>query len=598
MDAAMNSAVSALQAQSSALSTVSDNLANSQTTGYKAVDTQFVSLLTQQAQGLAFPSGGVLAVTRQNLQNQGLISNTSTSTDMALNGNGLFPVNYGVGGNQYFFTRNGAFDTDSKGNLVLSGTNYYLMGWPTDTKGKIQAANPDNVASLQNVNVSKYNSSAVATTSYSLQANLPAEAQNDLANFTYTNASGMNENVTMGYSLMGTTPTTAAADSTATYLVTVNAPVGQTISDGTTTTPNPVSQLVYEVTVDTNAGNNGTILNIQGATPGATAQYQNGNPVNAPGNPAAAATFPSITPSDSVGGATAITYPSSWTAGTPTWGQVSSTLANTFTQSTSMAVYDSLGVQQNFPVTWTASGTNTWIMTVGSPTNPSGSTSTGSLVDSAGNVVNSYSYEVSFNTDGSLGKITPLATPAGGSAPTDITGLPTLSASWSDGAAASTGTSAISVNLGTNGKTDGLSQFDTGQSTPLIAVKSTLQNGVQYGQLTGVSVDESGNVIAAYDNGQKVPIFKIPVVTFPNENGLMAKNDGVYEATGLSGNYTLNQAGINGAGTITGSALEGSNVNTSFEFSNMITAQQAYSSASQVIGVDKRMFESLIQVIQ
>jgi len=87
-------------------------------------------------------------------------------------------------------------------------------------------------------------------------------------------------------------------------------------------------------------------------------------------------------------------------------------------------------------------------------------------------------------------------------------------------------------------------------------------------------------------------------VTFPNENGLAPLNQGVYQQSTLSGTYTLNAAGTNGAGTITGEALESSNVNTSTEFSNMITAQQAYSAASQVIGTDKQMWTSLIQVVQ
>jgi flagellar hook protein FlgE len=199
-----------------------------------------------------------------------------------------------------------------------------------------------------------------------------------------------------------------------------------------------------------------------------------------------------------------------------------------------------------------------------------------------------------------LGSVSPLPDAAGGLAPTTSSGAPVLSALWNNGAASNTvaSGSAITINLGTSGKTDGLSQFDTGESTPSISVKSTSQNGVQYGQLTGVSVNAAGEVIAAYDNGQKVPIFKVPVVTFPNENGLTAQSDGVFQQSNLSGTYTLNQAGTNGAGTISGEALEASTVDTSTEFSNMIVAQQAYSSASQVIGVDKQDFTSLIQVVQ
>jgi flagellar hook protein FlgE len=194
--------------------------------------------------------------------------------------------------------------------------------------------------------------------------------------------------------------------------------------------------------------------------------------------------------------------------------------------------------------------------------------------------------------------VTALPTTGTDTAPVTNAGAPELSAIWNDGAQVSNGTAAISVNLGTASTTDGLSQFDTGESSPLIAVKSTVQNGVQYGQLTGVSIDSTGDVIAAYDNGQKVPIWKIPIVTFPNENGLSQNSDDVYSQSTLSGNYTLNQAGTNGAGSVVGQSLEASTVNTTQEFSNMITAQQAYSSASQVIKADQQNFQSLIGVIQ
>jgi flagellar hook protein FlgE len=382
----------------------------------------------------------------------------------------------------------------------------------------------------------------------------------------------------------------------------MNAPTGATISDGVTANAagTPYTQLVYQVTVDTTGTNNGQILDIQGATPGATAQYASGGTItNALGAAIAPQTFPPITPSDL---GAPITYPSAWTGAatatvTPTWSQLATTMASGFTKNTSMAVYDSLGVEQTFPVTWTATGDNTWLMTVGTPTDAAGTLTTGELKDSAGSTVSSYSYEVNFNSDGTLGTFNALPT-ATGMAPTTTAGTPELLATWNDGAAPSTGSTAITLNLGTTGTTSGLSQFDTGETTPLIAVKNTSQNGVQYGQLTGVSVDTAGDVIASYDNGQKVPIYKIPVVTFPNENGLTAKTDGVYEQSGLSGNVTLNQAGTNGAGTIDGSSLESSTVNTSVEFSNMITAQQAYSSASKVISTDTAMFTALLQVIQ
>ena len=608
MDAAMNSAVSALQAQQAALSTVSDNLANSATTGYKAVTTQFNDLLTQNGVGLSYPAGGVAATARQNVLAQGLVQSSSSdlTTDMAITGNGMFAVSNGLGGAQDSFTRNGAFDTDNSGNLVLSGTNYYLLGWPTDAKGNVTAANPDNVASLQNVNINKFNSSATATTQYSLEANMPAEAQSDAYTMSYQSSASppTTENLSMAYSTLNTNVEVNGVSTTEYQLSVTASNTTATItgSDGSTSTAG--QPLTYDVFVD-----------------------GSGNVVQANSNTGASVTWPlSFAPSD-IGGTTPSTagltnaVDSSGNSLNLTWQD----LGTPFSEKTSMSVYDSLGVQQTFPVTWTAAGNNDWIMTVSSPTTPDGSTQTGTLSDSSGNTVSNYSYQVSFNSDGTLNSISGLPTlseddssgtptftqntdssgnPA--TAPTGANGAPVLSATWFDGAASSLAgtTGAINVNLGTagaigTGKTDGLSQFDTGETDPSIDVKGTPQNGVQYGQLTGVSVDATtGEVIASYDNGQKVPIYKIPVVTFPNENGLSAQSDGVYQQTSQSGNYTLNAAGSNGAGTITGQALEQSNVDTSTEFSNMISAQQAYSAASQVIGTDKDMFTSLIQVIQ
>jgi flagellar hook protein FlgE len=601
MDAAMNSAVSALQSQQAALSTVSDNLANSQTTGYKAVTTQFNSLLTQQATGLGYPAGGVSATARQNILSQGLVQSTTTTTDMAITGNGVFAVSEGLGGANSYFTRNGAFDTDSKGNLVLSGTNYYLLGWQTDAKGNVNVTNPDNIASLQNVNINKFNNSATATTQYSLQANLPAEGQSTVYNQGYTSASGTTQNISFGYSKLST------SGSNTTYQLTVTGSDPQAnITDGANGASNPsniagsATPLTYDVTVDAS----GTIVAVTGS---------NGLNYSTTGNDTTPAALPVFAVAGGQGFATLAASDNGYAASST--GPIElpskwSTLGSPFSQNTSISVYDSLGVQQSFPVTWTAEGNNQWLMTVANPTTPNGATQTGQLYDSTGSAVSNYSYNVSFNSDGTLNSVVGLPTGltnngTPGTAPVS-SNQPILSATWFDGAQTSqAGTAdAITVNLGTGGalgtgKTDGLSQFDTGETTPSISVKATTQNGVQYGNLDGVSIDPStGNVVAAYSNGQKVPIYKIPIITFPNENGLTAENDGVYQQSALSGTYTLNAAGTNGAGSIQGQALEQSNVNTSTEFSNMITAQQAYSAASQVIAKDKEDFTSLIQAVQ
>ena len=310
-------------------------------------------------------------------------------------------------------------------------------------------------------------------------------------------------------------------------------------------------------------------------------------------------------------GHTGTDLPSSITASDYTTGTVdtsaetwSAVKAETgFSKSTSMSIYDSLGTEETYPVTWTAAGDNTWTMTVSTPTDASGSTTTGLLSDASGVSASSYSYSVSFNSDGTLKAISPLSemndSPTSGAtistAPVDANSDPVLkSYSWADGASPGT----ITLSLGTAGKADGLTQYDTGETSPAITVNSTKQDGVQYGSLSSVAVNTSGELVATYSNGENVTIYKVAVASFANENGLAAMNDSVYMQTTASGDYTLNEAGQNGTGSIEGSALENSTVDTSTEFSNMITCQQAYSAASQVISTGKSMFTSLIQAVQ
>src|ERR1700761_7614886 len=159
MDSTMVSAVSGLLAQSAAISNVSTNLANSSTNGYKAVETNFNDLVTGAAGGSATTVySGVAASTRQNVTAQGTIVGSSISTDMAIDGNGMFAVTQGSSGTATYYTRNGAFEPDDQGNLQLSGTDYYLQGYPTDANGNATSS------TLQTVNVGQTGTSATATT--------------------------------------------------------------------------------------------------------------------------------------------------------------------------------------------------------------------------------------------------------------------------------------------------------------------------------------------------------------------------------------------------------------------------------------------------
>ncbi|MCF8480707.1 MAG: flagellar hook protein FlgE [Rhodospirillum sp.] len=169
LSSSMYIAVTALSAQSSNVSSISNNLANSETIGYKTTNASFYSLVTGTGSATSFTGAGVIADPSQNISEQGLIVGTNTTTDMAIDGDGFFVVTDSAGDDVYYYTRAGDFDTDADGNLVNSN-GYYLQGYPTDTDG-------DVIDDLETVNLETINGTAIATTELAVEANLPADAE-------------------------------------------------------------------------------------------------------------------------------------------------------------------------------------------------------------------------------------------------------------------------------------------------------------------------------------------------------------------------------------------------------------------------------------
>jgi flagellar hook protein FlgE len=239
---------------------------------------------------------------------------------------------------------------------------------------------------------------------------------------------------------------------------------------------------------------------------------------------------------------------------------------------TSIPVFDSNGGANTVEITWTKSSTaDTWTGSFGNPT--SASNSADQTGTASGNVT------VTFNSDGSLASTTPSP--------------PTMAITWNNGAAASS----VALNLGTVGGTDGLTQDVSGETTPTISVGSITSDGFAKGLLTGVSIGKNGLVEASYSNGQTIPIYKIPLATFPDPDALSAQSDGLYHATAGSGAAKAEFSGVGTAGTIFGSELESSATNTNQEFSTMMTAQQAYSASAQVVTAVNKMYDTLIQAM-
>jgi flagellar hook protein FlgE len=121
----MRTGGSGMNAQANRLGTVAENIANSNTTGYKRASTEFSSLILPTSNG-SYNSGGVETKVRYSISEQGPTTYTTSGTDMAINGGGFFIVAGADGSN--FLTRAGAFTPDGEGNLVNSA-GYSLMGY-------------------------------------------------------------------------------------------------------------------------------------------------------------------------------------------------------------------------------------------------------------------------------------------------------------------------------------------------------------------------------------------------------------------------------------------------------------------------------------
>jgi len=173
MFTAFSTALSALSADSTAIDVVGNNLANLNTTGFKASDVQFHDLISQSIGGISQSNQVGMGVGQINaVKNftQGAIQNTGGATDAAIEGSGFFVVKDAA--NTQLFTRDGAFKLDANGNIVTQ-TGQNVQGWNADlTTGTLSTNGP-----VSNLTIPLTTTiPARATTTMSMGINLDASS--------------------------------------------------------------------------------------------------------------------------------------------------------------------------------------------------------------------------------------------------------------------------------------------------------------------------------------------------------------------------------------------------------------------------------------
>ena len=150
----------------------------------------------------------------------------------------------------------------------------------------------------------------------------------------------------------------------------------------------------------------------------------------------------------------------------------------------------------------------------------------------------------------------------------------------------------IKLNMGGDGdKLYGVTQYASETTT-----KAVYQNGYGMGILEDYSIGTDGTITGNYSNGQRIPLYRVALATFANQQGLEKVGESMFRATINSGNANIDPAGLNGKGTILSQNLEMSNVDLTEEFTHLIIAQRGFQANTRVITTSDQILEEVVNL--
>ncbi len=579
---ALFTAVSGLNANQTYLGVIGNNIANSNTIGFKTSDPIFQNLVSQTLSGTSSSQEG-LGTSVYSIQqqfNQGALQTTSNPLNMAIDGSGFFIVQ-ALNGATYY-TRNGQFSENAKGEIVDSTGQNVVQGYSLNAQGVATSGTP------QPISLTTAAIPPLATTTATITANLNSNISPQTTPTTTTGtfmggyltqsatvgAKTINVKMTYG-GVTGNAPTSILignGDGT-TNLYTVTSyttgggtytpttlPSGSVVTSVTLSSPLTSSVLQNTAVSQNNLG----LSNTAGILAGSDVQ------INTGGTAASGTVDPyqfinmvaSVNSNNTVNLSNAMPIPSggSFTAG----GGVIAGPANDY-YSTTINVYDSLGNSIPMTVTFapSASTSGNWNIYY---------TLNGTAAQRQS--LASTTPDVTFNSNGQV-------TAGTSQTLTDVpayVGLPTPT-TLPDGA-----TEPLNVALNLNNVT---------QYAAKSATTAFIQNGYSTGTLTSFTVDKSGRVSGLFSNGQTKYLYQVALANFIAPTGLVSEGNSLYAESYESGQPAMGVANSGNFGYITDSALEQSNVNISSEFTDMIIAQNAYVANSKVLTTENSVLRAL-----
>jgi len=560
--------VSGLASQSQAVAMISNNIANVNTVGFKRSEAAFFSLVTTESRSSRYSPGTVNVSRIQRVDQQGPIQSSISSTDASISGNGFFSVKRDSTDSaltEFLYTRNGQFSEDAEG-FLRNTAGFYLYGWPIDANGALPA-NQGDLDSLVPIDVAFLGGLTRPTTTAEIAVNLdsaevdktlvgaltsPVDFQRGLTVYdSLGNPQPINFQFTKTY---GPAATTGGTINNLTFTSNLVADLGLTIGNQftvddesggaplltfTVTATSTVGDIINAVDglagISAFLGNNGELVFQRDSFVAGTEQITINNATGTPlGSLGFTGPFPRTETSNNLNSAT---YDNGAFADTPPY---SSEEFPSFRNLPGDPLYNSRG--------W-------WQVTIVDPNNNPLTTGL-----------------INFNGDGTVNAL------PDGAGNIDI-GLSNID--WGNG----------SVPQSINVDISRFSQFSSDYT-----VLFSDQNGAELGLRTGIEIDREGFVIAQFSNGATSRLYKLPLVTFANSNGLQEVSGTAYSENEDSGEENLREAGTGGAGFLEPSTIEISNVDLADEFSKLIITQRAYSANTKVITTVDQMTEDLLRL--
>lgn len=549
LSSSLFSGISGLNALGNAMTVIGDNIANVNTVGFKSSRVTFQDVLSQTVAttaGTAQVGRGTSLADISSSFAQGSFETTDSTTDLAIGGSGFFIVRDPGSVNNEFYTRAGEFRFDKDGNFV-NPSGYICRGW------KLDEMTGEDKGTITDIKMSSFTSSPSETGLIKMIMNLDSSSID-------SSASG---------------PTTAITGA---------------VSNGAAT--------LIRITATGHGYATGDTVDISGVT-GTT--EANGSWI---------ATVFDANTFDLVGSTFVNAYVTGGVSNLPNTGLSSvwngaevngAFLADSASvYQTTLKVYDSLGsthdVTTFFDKGASVGANPVWeyIVTI----NPSEDLRTIDQADQAGLLARG---TIEFNAaSGDMTNITCSLNDGDGTW-TDLVNADAVTNGgyFSVPAKFITGNNAdIGLDFGTrfNGNVWANDSLSTSQYAASSTTIFQTADGYGAGDLQSVIVATDGVITGQYSNGQVLPLYRVALAKFQNEQGLYKAGSSLYRETRLSGDPITGIPGSSGLGSLSPNSLEQSNVDIATEFVRMITTQRGYQANSKIITVTDQMLAELINI--